>query len=188
MPSWGTAQFITALMSTVLYLTKNLIICRVFVSVVASRPGVRARQLGRNCSEQQNWGLNMIHWGRDSTVPAERNPDWNLLEFSAGTSERKGLRKFSAKINCPRGCLPSPPLSKQQQEAGRRWLVWVCGGGHQWSQKPAHAKPIQGTWWGAHMERGDRIPKSNSRGLLRVLVLSSEVVKCQKNCVAINPG
>lgn len=160
MPSWGTAQFITALLSTALYSTKNLITRRAFVSVVASGPGVCARQLGRNCSEQQNWGLNVMHWGRASAVPAERNPDWNPPELSAGTSERVGPHRcrLIALANgiwwrpwedCQRKSaahmavfpLPPPP-SKQQQEAGRRWLGGVCGGGHWWSQKPGRAKPI----------------------------------------------
>lgn len=204
MPSWGTAQFITALVSTALYSTKNLIIHRMFVSLVASGPGVCARQLGRNCSEQQNWGLNVIHRGRDSTVPAGRNPGWNLLELCRDQWEceaapmppnrvcrwhlMKALRRFSAKINCPRGCLPSPPWANSSRKlGGGGWdgFVEVVTGG---AKNQARQNQYRAVWWGAHVEREDWIPKNNSRGLLRVHVPSSEVVKCQKNYVEINPG
>lgn len=112
-------------------------------------------------------------------MPPNRVCKWHLME---------ALRRFSAKINCPRGCLPSPPWANSSRKlGGGGWdgFMEVVSGG-------AKNQPMQNqyraAWQGAHMERGDWTLKSSSRGLLRALVPSSEVVKCQKNCVVINPG
>lgn len=158
-----------------------------------------------NSTIEGTW-WNVIYWGRDSPVPAERNHGseicWSSLKgpvsMWAGAAGlmllnrickwylMQALKRFSAKINCPRDCLPSPPWANsragsREEAAGMglwRWSLVEPPG-------PGSCPQLWERGCMARCPRGERRSspwkdvKDNSKGLLKVLVLSSEVVKCQ---------